>query len=558
MFPFHLRGRRAISLAVSEAAALAQSFPYIYMQVAISNKSDENAYVAIVDDLEINRIFLKKLSKEVSEINIVKAFDCAESALESFTKSQPDLIITDFSMPVMDAAAFLKRLRNIPGLEETPVIVVSASEKAENRREALSSGATDFLTTPFDVFEFQVRVRNLLRLGLHQKFLRTNSLSLKQKLTETRLQSIKAHQDRREQFMNVIDCVPTMIFAVKNGIECIFANKYCLEFFGGTAAAPFRGFVEKLASCRTSLPEPAEMAVKNRKGETYTFLMMRRFVPQSRQDEFVVYSGLDISMLKRTEESLRIAKSQAEAASRAKSSFLASMSHEIRTPLNAIIGFSDIIYSEIFGPIQNPKYREYVGDILNSSNHLLSIINEILDFSQIENGQHRVAITDFSLADCISGVRRMVDNELISQNNALKVESRKDLKLRSDPQKLAQVLLNIITNANKSMQGGTIHLDARQNAQGVLIAIEDHGIGMNEEELLIAVSDFGRIVNPELASSSQGIGLGLPLSARFMSILGGKLDISSEKGRGTRVDLILPANAVVEPSLPDVPQLLAG
>ncbi len=529
------------------------------MQVAIGNQSDEKAYVAVVDDLELNRIFLEKLSKEVLEINLVKTFDCAESALDSFTRSQPDLIITDFSMPVMDAAAFLQRLRNIPGLEETPVIVVSANEKAENRRKALLSGATDFLTTPFDVFEFQVRVRNLLRLGLHQKALRTDSLSLKQKLTETRLRSIKADRDRREQFMNVIDSVPAIIFAVRNGIECIFANQYCLEFFGGTAAAPFRALVRELANGGTSLPEPVEMAAKNRKGETHTILMMRRFVPQSTRDDFVVYSGLDISTLKQTEESLRIAISQAEAASRAKSAFLASMSHEIRTPLNAIIGFSDIICSEIFGPIQNPKYREYVGDILNSSSHLLSIINEILDFSQIENGQHRVAITEFSLADCITGVRRMVDNEVISQRNALQVVSRKDFKLRSDPQKLTQVLLNIITNANKSMQGGTIHVDVRQNGQGeVTIAIEDHGIGMNEEELLIAVSEFGRIVNPELASSSQGIGLGLPLSSRFMNLLGGKLDISSKKGKGTRVDLILPASAVVEPTSPDVPQLLAG
>jgi signal transduction histidine kinase len=519
------------------------------MQVAISNQSDEKAYAAIVDDLEINRLFLGKLSKEVSEIDIVRTFDCAESALDSFTRSQPDLIITDYTMPVMDGAAFLQRLRNIPGLEETPVIVVSANEKAENRRKALSSGATDFLTTPFDVFEFQVRVRNLLRLGLHQKFLRTNSLSLKQKLTETRLRSIKADQDRREQFMNVIDCVPAMIFAVRNGIECIFANQCCLKFFGGTAAAPFQAFLRELAGGRTSLSEPVEMAVKNRKGETHTFLIMRRFVPQSTREDFVVYSGLDISTLKQTEVSLRIAKSQAETASRAKSAFLASMSHEIRTPLNAIIGFSDIIYSEIFGPIQNPKYREYVGDILNSANHLLSIINEILDFSQIENCQHRVSVSEFSVADCITGVGRMVDNELTSQHNALEIELGKDFKLKSDRQKLAQVLLNIITNANKSMQGGTIHVDVRQSLQGeVAIAIEDHGIGMNEEELLIAVSDFGRIVNPELASSSQGIGLGLPLSFRFMKLLGGKLEISSKKGRGTRVDLILPASAVVEPS----------
>src|ERR1700755_371974 len=117
------------------------------MQLAITQRSDEKAYVAIVDDLEVNRSFLEKLSQNASEISAVRTFSSAESALDSFITSQPDLIITDFSMPMRDAAAFLQRLRNIPGLEETPVIVVSANEKAANRRRALLSGATDFLTT---------------------------------------------------------------------------------------------------------------------------------------------------------------------------------------------------------------------------------------------------------------------------------------------------------------------------------------------------------------------------------------------------------------------------
>jgi signal transduction histidine kinase/DNA-binding NarL/FixJ family response regulator len=528
------------------------------MQLAITQRSDEKAYVAIVDDLEVNRSFLEKLSQNVSEISAVRTFGSAELALDSFIRSQPDLIITDFSMPMMDAAAFLQRLRNIPGLEETPVIVVSANEKADNRRRALLSGATDFLTTPFDVFEFRVRVRNLLRLGLHQKFLRTNSLSLKQKLTETRLRSIKANQERREQLMNVIDCVPAIIFAVNKGLECVFTNQYCFEFFGGPMDPSFRALINRLARTGASLPEPAEVMVKNRKGEECTFLFMRRNVPRSSMaHDFAVYSGIDISTLKRTEESLRVAKRQAEAASEAKSAFLASMSHEIRTPLNAIIGFSDIICSEIFGPIQNPQYCEYIKDILNSANHLLSIIDEILCFSQIQHGQIDHSISDFCLEDCISGVQRMLTEELLSHKNRIEFESRKDFTLRSDPKKLTQVLLNVIRNSNNSMRGGAIHIDADQNLQGgITISVEDQGIGMTEEELLTAISEFGRIENPELSSPSQGMGLGLPLSSRFMSLLGGKLEISSKKGVGTRVDLILPASAVVQPALPDAQRFL--
>ena len=132
------------------------------MHLTIGEQTEGEAYVAIVDDLEVNRRFLEKLSKKMSQIDAVRTFCSAREALHSFVKSQPDLIITDFSMPAMDAAVFLQRLRNIPGLEETPVIVVSANEKRENRRRALLSGATDFLTTPFDVFELSAVATQLL------------------------------------------------------------------------------------------------------------------------------------------------------------------------------------------------------------------------------------------------------------------------------------------------------------------------------------------------------------------------------------------------------------
>ncbi len=499
-----------------------------------------------MDDLEVNRTFLEKLALTIPDIDTVRTFSAAAPALHSFLDVRPDLVITDFSMPLMDAAAFLQRLRSIPGLEETPVIVISANEKVENRRKALLCGATDFLTTPFDALEFQLRVRNLLRLGLHQKFLRTNSLSLKQKLTETRLRSIRANQARREEFMSVIDSLPALIFAVRNGSECVFANQYCFEFLGGPAEPRFRALISKL-SC---FPEPAEVPVRNKRGEEYTFLFMRRLVSHaSPTRDFVVYSGIDVSTLKQTEASLREAKLQAEAANRAKSAFLANMSHEIRTPLNAIIGFSEIICSETLGPLQNPKYREYIKDIFESSSHLLSIINEILDFSQVERGHYTLSVSEFSLADCVAGVCKMLAPELRSRHNQIEFQSKTNFKLRSDPQKFSQVLLNIITNSNRSMQGGRIHIEAAVNLEGgITVAVEDCGIGMTSAELRVAISEFGRIENPELTGAHRGIGLGLPLSSRFMKLLGGKLEISSEKGVGTRVELVLPAGAVVAPA----------
>jgi two-component system cell cycle sensor histidine kinase PleC len=521
-----------------------------------------SAYVAIVDDLEINRRFLENLSSKVEDISTIRTFSSAETALQNFRKTHPDLIITDFGMPGMDAAAFLQELRTIAGLEETPVIVVSGNEKAENRRRALLCGATDFLTTPFDTFEFQVRVRNLLRLGLHQKLLRTNSITLKQKLTQTRLRSIKATQESRERFTNVIDCVPAIVFAVRDGGQCVFANEYCFEFFGNEGEAAFQSVLSQLGGVRISRLEPTEITIKDKKGKDYTFLMMSRVVPQSpTQEGLLVYSGIDVSTLKQTEQCLRIAKSEAESANQAKSAFLANMSHEVRTPLNAIIGFAEMIFSETFGPIQNDRYRGYIQDILNSSKHLLFIINEILDFSQIEQGQHSLSITEFSLLDCIIDLRRMIEIQLQSKRNKLIVNSSNDFDVKTDSQKLSQVMLNIIANANKFMEDGIIRIEVCQNDRGeIQISVEDHGIGMTEEELAIAVSNFGRIANPKLSSSDQGIGLGLPISTGFMRLLGGRLEILSKKGTGTRVDLILPASAVVgpKPATLNLPRLLLG
>jgi two-component system, cell cycle sensor histidine kinase PleC len=520
---------------------------------------DESSYVAVVDDIDLNRKILANLCTKMEEIEHVRTFSSAESALEDFARQPPDLIITDFSMPNMDATIFLKKIRKHAELEETPVIVVSAYEKTENRRSALSCGATDFLTTPLDVFEFRLKVHNLLRLGLHQKILRLNGLSLKQKLTTTRMRAIKERQAASQRFTNVIDSVPALIFATNKRGECVFSNEYCFDLLGDFS---FRHLINQLGTEKIGSSEPIEINVRNPKGEDYTFFIKSHQLPSSPKHEgVVIYTGIDVSTLKRTEQSLRIAKLQAEAASRAKSAFVANMSHEIRTPLNAIIGFADLIYSQTFGPVQNDRYTDYIKDILSSAGHLLSLIDEILDFAQIEQGQHVIQTTDFSLLDCIGGCGRMLQFELESKRNKLVIGSTNDFILSSDHQKLLQVLVNIVKNANNVMSEGLIRIDIHQNQNSeIKISVKDHGIGMSEGEVGIALSKFGRVAHPELASSDSGVGLGLPISAAFMKLLGGKLEISSKKGTGTRVDLVLPPSSLltVKPAPLNIPPVLAN
>jgi two-component system, cell cycle sensor histidine kinase PleC len=517
-----------------------------------NNHRYETSYVAIVDDLEINRCFLENLSRNVDNIGQVKTFDCAKKALDDFKVHAPDLIITDFSMPAMDASAFLGGLRNMPGFEDTPVVVVSATREAENRRMALLCGATDFLTSPFDAFEFQVRIRNLLKLALHQKFLRAHSLSLHQELTETRLCSLRRSRNQEEKFNTVIDCVPALIFAVGDGAGCIFSNKYCFDFFGHHKGHVFSAFVERLMNINQHESQGAvEITASDGYDKASTFLIMRSSVPAVADSRgFTVFSGIDISSLKQTQESLRIAKCHAEAANNAKSNFLANMSHEIRTPLNAIIGFADIMDGGIFGHIEQERYRDYIKDILHSSQYLLSIINEILDFSQIERGEQSIFISKFLLSECILNARKMLDQDLNAKGNALTFDFRDDLELMSDYQKLTQILLNLITNANKSSENGVISISVRRNDRcGATISVEDQGIGMTKPEITIAMSDFGRVSNTQLSSVNRGVGLGLPISSRLMRLLGGELSICSKRNVGTRVDLIFPASAAFAPGI---------
>ena len=239
----------------------------------------------------------------------------------------------------------------------------------------------------------------------------------------------------------------------------------------------------------------------------------------------------------RVEKALISASQAAEAANQAKSEFLANMSHELRTPLNAVIGFSDSMLQEIFGPIRNPKYVEYLSDISAAGRHLLAIINNILDLSKIEAGQDELAEVDMVVADnivsCLALVRGWGEEAKVRLVTELPLEP---LAIRADPQKFRQILLNLVSNAIKfTPDDGTVTIRAwRDDAQGCVIQVRDNGIGMAPEDIPKALAIFGQ-VDSGLARQFEGTGLGLPLAKRFADLHGATLDIESTLGEGTTV-----------------------
>ena len=253
-----------------------------------------------------------------------------------------------------------------------------------------------------------------------------------------------------------------------------------------------------------------------------------------------IYS--DVTEIKASERRLIEARSQAEAANRAKGDFLANMSHELRTPLNAIIGFSEVISNELFGPINNEKYLEYIRDIHTSSLHLLSIINDVLDMSKIEAGKVELSKEVVQIQSVIGEVMRMVHERARSRDIELTaLLPDEDVEIWADERSMKQIFLNLLSNAIKfSKEGGQIYVRIVADQSDIaVLEIEDHGIGMSEEDQERALQPFGQ-AKPVTTRNYGGTGLGLPITKGLVEAHGGTLTIDSRAGYGTLVRIVLP------------------
>ncbi len=284
-------------------------------------------------------------------------------------------------------------------------------------------------------------------------------------------------------------------------------------------------------------------------------------------DGGVITVGVDITPLKRKEEelarnerrlsdSLSRAESQeyrikalareaheerqkAEEASRAKSTFLANMSHELRTPLNAVIGFSEIMAGELFGAIGNPQYKQYAQDIFDSGNHLLDLINDILDMAKIEAGKLTLAPRPLDPMVAIDQAVRLTKRKAEEKGLSIVTDADNLPEIEADHRAVKQILLNLLSNAVKFTDKGAIMVHGRAGADSLTLRVIDTGCGIPPEHLPRLARPFEQ-VEQELTRNNSGTGLGLALTKSLAEMHGGKLSIQSEVGRGTIVTVTLP------------------
>ena len=264
-------------------------------------------------------------------------------------------------------------------------------------------------------------------------------------------------------------------------------------------------------------------------------------------DEFrVLASAVDVSSRFEAERRLRRALEEAELANRTKSQFLANISHELRTPLNSIIGFSQFMSQELLGPLGNPQYLEYSQDILYSGEHLLNLINDILDITKIEAGETQIDEERVVVADLIESCLRMVRQRARAKGLILRIEGggEKAPVILADERLFKQILLNLLTNAIKFTSEGEITVRTGVEENSPFIEVSDTGIGISQADQEAVLLPFVQIADA-MTRNHEGSGLGLPLSKSLAELHGGHLTLTSVVGEGTVVRINLPGTRLL-------------
>lgn len=373
-------------------------------------------------------------------------------------------------------------------------------------------------------------------------------------------------RESEQRLMALLKHVPAAVFLKDQNARYQLVNRQYEEWFGldneraagrtvhelfppERAQRYWQGDKEILATGRVTTDE---LRIPLTNGEWRTFILTKFPIVDGGQPNG--YGGImvDVNERAESEKALRQSERRAELANRAKSEFLANMSHELRTPLNAILGFTEILREQMLGPLGTDKYIEYAADIHDSADHLLGLINDILDLSKIESGADELLEEDLRIGDVVDSVLTLVKGRAADGQVEIVSDIEPGLPMIcADKRKLKQVLVNLLTNAVKfTPAGGRVIVRARwQPAEALVLQVVDSGIGMAPEDIPMAMAPFGQI-DSSFSRRFEGTGLGLPLANQLVIMHGGELDIQSREGQGTTVTVRLPPERALAEIVP--------
>ncbi len=368
--------------------------------------------------------------------------------------------------------------------------------------------------------------------------------------------------ESEQKYRNLVDGSIQGLF-VHRDWEIVYANDTAAQMFGYDVAdfigrnvidlvsPDERAVISDIRRRRlagdTDVPDRYEFTGVRSDGSDVSVEIFSRIVDWE-GSEAIQSTLMDISRRKETERNLLRAKEAAENADRTKTEFLGNMSHELRTPLNAIIGFSQLIRDQIMGDL-NPHYVDYAGSIHSSGMHLLDVVNDLLDIASIESGNMLLSEDEVDLKDIVRSCERMLRTRAQKAELLISVDVPEGaFKVRGDARRLKQILINLLNNSIKfTRPGGHIVIKVFENVDGEPeLSVKDTGIGISPNDQAVIFDAFTR-VDSSFVSEREGTGLGLPLVKALCDLHGGRVELESAVGVGTKISVILPAERLIRP-----------
>lgn len=532
-----------------------------------------NQSILIVDDESRNFDVIEALLNEYDyELNYAST---GQEALESLEILEIDLILLDVMMPDMDGIEVCEHIKSIPKYRPIPIIMVTALTAKEDLAQCLNAGADDFISKPVNPLELKARLQSMLRIkqqydALQLSLDRQSVLEAeKRALLEARnIELDKRSKESSRLLASVVESTDDAI--ITESLEGIITSwNPAAERLFGYSDAEMIGQPISMLFPPDHLDDETQNLARLMRGERLEHFETVRISKEGKSiDVSATISPLvngdgevvgaskilrDISDRKAKDAKLQLANEELMRANRLKDEFLATMSHELRTPLNSILGMNEALQDEVFGSI-NERQLKALQTIESSSTHLLSLINDILDFAKIESGQITLDLTVTNIESLCTCSLAFIKHQALTKRIQLTPRISKHLpEIRLDERRIRQVLINLLNNAVKfTLEGGTITLEVSQvqlessttnltPLNCLKIAVIATGIGISEENIQKLFQPFIQI-DSALNRKYDGTGLGLALVKRLVELHGGTVELTSEVGVGSCFAINLPFN----------------